>query len=467
MPDWGNLMKPRQSPSETMPDDQRPRIERRPSADTVIENAAQVLTCRGGPYRLGVIEQAWIAISGETISAVGSQEAVETGVDCTHAVAIDASHKVVAPGFVDCHTHLVFGGSRVEEYSARMTVDDPAILATMGIKTGILSTVEQTRRTPSDVLVRAGGARLARMLAAGTTTVESKSGYGLSTSSELKLLEANRTLGGMGAIDIVSTFLGAHGFPPEVDRDDYIATLIDEMIPRVAEAGLARFADVWCDDGYYSVAESRMILEAARRSGMEPKIHADAYSYIGGSALAADMRMVSADHLNHTPRPVMRRLAERNVVGVVMPALDFAVRHRRPFDVRAMLDEGMTVALATDLCPGCWVESQQFVMALACRTYGLSPEEALWASTMGGALALNLQKDRGSIEVGKLADIQIWDIPRYEHVIYRLGGNVVGQVLKKGKVVVDRDETSTAYGGVPTTHGEAPDGKFDWGDNSG
>jgi imidazolonepropionase len=279
------------------------------------------------------------------------------------------------------------------------------------------------------------------MLRAGTTTVESKSGYGLSTEAEIKLLQANRLLDEAAPVDVLSTFLGAHGFPPDEPRDVYLKTVVDEMIPLVGEQGLARFADVWCDEGYYTAAESRLILEAAAVWGMGAKIHADAYSYVGGSDLAAEMRMVSIDHLNHTPRALMSRLAENGVVGVVMPALDFAVGHARPFDARAMIDEGMILALATDLCPGCWTESLQFVMTLACRLYHLSPAEALWAATKGGALALRLHDDRGEVKVGKLADLQVWDVPRYEHATYRLGGNVVSCVVKRGKVVARRRDS--------------------------
>lgn len=411
----------------------------RPRADMVIADARQMLTCAGDtPYDVATIEHGWMAITGETIAAVGDRALVEAAVDCSEAQVIAASGCVVAPGFVDSHTHLVFGGSRVDEYAAKMTESDPEVVRQMGIKTGILATVERTRAAAIEELVDQAAIRLRRMLSAGTTTVESKSGYGLSTEAELKLLRANRALAGETAVDLVSTFLGAHGFPPEVPRETYLRAVLAEMIPQVAEEGLAEFADVWCDDGYYTAGESRAVLEVAQAAGMAPKIHADAYSYVGGSDLAAEMRMVSIDHLNYTPRTVMARLAERGVVGVVMPALDFAVGHVRPFDVRAMIDEGMTIALATDLCPGCWVESQQFVMALACRLYGMSPAEALWAATTGGALALQLGADRGSLEAGKLADIQIWDVLRYEHAIYRLGGNVVGRVIKRGKVVVER-----------------------------
>jgi imidazolonepropionase len=184
------------------------------------------------------------------------------------------------------------------------------------------------------------------------------------------------------------------------------------------------------------VEESRKILEAGQAAGLIPKIHTDAYSGIGGSDLAAELKTLSADHLNYTTRAQMKKLAQAGVIGVIMPGLDFAVRHPRPFHARAMLEEGMTLALATDLCPACWVESMQFVMMLACRLYRLSPEEALIASTLNGAKALRLEHDRGSLEPGKLADIQIWDVSTFEDVIYRLGNNAVEAVIKRGKIQV-------------------------------
>jgi imidazolonepropionase len=402
-------------------------------ADLVIAGATEVLTCVPTAEDLvGCRAGASVAIAGERIIAVGSPAEVADQVDTTSSEFIDASDKIVVPGFVDCHTHVVFGGSRVEEYSARMTMDAAEVKA-LGIPTGIQATVAMTRAESADMLAGGSSQRLDRMFRHGTTTVESKSGYGLNLSNEVKQLEVNRRLNSNQPVDVVSTFLGAHDFPSDIPRDGYLDILIDEMIPKVAEDGLADFCDVYCDEGYYTTQETRRILEAGLQSGLKPKIHVDAYADIGGAELAAELGVVSADHLNYTSRPAMRRFADADVVGVVMPALDFAVGHVRPFDARAMFAEGMTLALATDICPACWVESMQFVMQLACRQYRLSPAEALYAATMGAARALELE-DRGSLEAGKLADVQIWDLPTSEDVVYRLGHNAVETVIKRGRV---------------------------------
>lgn len=406
----------------------------RPRADLIVAGAAEVLTCAPAAGDLvGRREGAAVAIAGERIVAVGSPAEVAELVDTASALVLDASGKVVAPGFVDCHTHLVFGGSRVKEYAARMT-RSPEEVRSLGIPTGILATVDVTRGESSDALTSQAARRLQRMFRHGTTTVESKSGYGLSVADEIKMLQVNRRLQSAQPADVVSTFLGAHDFPRDVPRDRYIELVMQEMMPQVAGQGLAEFCDVYCDDGYYSVEESRRILEQGRACGLQPKMHTDAYSAIGGARLAAELRVISADHLNYADRASMRRLAEAGVVGVVMPALDFAVQHARPFDARAMMAEGMTLALATDLCPACWVESMQLVMALACRLYRFSPAEALLAATRGGARALGLEADRGSLEPGKLADVQIWDLPAFEDVIYRIGNNAVETVIKRGRV---------------------------------
>lgn len=403
----------------------------KPRVDLLITGAAEILTCvPSHDDILGRISGGAISIADERIIAVGTSHDIARQVDASAAQVIDAAGKIVAPGFVDSHTHLVFGGSRVREYAARMTHSLEQVKA-MGIPTGIMATVESTRAESVEMLTVSAAERLQKMFRFGTTTVESKSGYGLTVLDEMKMLQVNRRLKATQPVDIVSTFLGAHAFPTEISRERYVEMIVNEMIPQVAAEALAEFCDVFCDEGYFSLDEARRILEAGRAVGLKLKTHADQYSSIGASEMAAEIGAISADHLNFTPRDSMQRLAKAGVVGVVTPVLDFAVQHPRPFDARAMLAEGMSVALATDLCPACWVESMQLVMALACRLYRFSPAEALYAATVGGAKALGLL-DRGSLEPGKLADIQIWDSATFEDVIYRIGNNAVSMIIKRG-----------------------------------
>ena len=409
----------------------------KPQVQLLIRGAGEVLTCapRGGDP-LGRLRGVEVAVSGERIAAVAPRGELERDWDLSGAAVLDAAGGVVAPGFVDCHTHLVFGGSRAAEYAARMTRSADEVRA-LGIPTGIHATVSMTRAASQEELVAGARAVLRRMFLAGTTTVEVKSGYDLTANGELRMLEVNRVLQaesrGEAPLDIVGTFLGAHDFPPGVPRGRYIESIIGEMIPRVAAGKLAAFCDVYCDEGYYTAAETGRILEAGLAAGLRPKIHVDAYSNIGGSKVAAALRAVSADHLNFTSRAEMAAYAQAGVVGVLMPGLDFAVRHPRPFDARAMVQEGMTLALATDFCPACWMESMQTVMQLACRLHALSPGEAILAATSGAAKALALD-DRGSLVPGALADIQLWDLPGHEDVIYRIGSNSVTAVVKRGRV---------------------------------
>ncbi|MEI8131071.1 MAG: imidazolonepropionase [Leptolinea sp.] len=406
----------------------------KPKIDLILNGAAEVLTCVPSANNpIGRLRGVAVAIVGEIIAAIAPRAELELKWDTLDSQEIDLGRKIVAPGFVDCHTHLVFGGTRAQEFAARMTHTLQEVTA-MGIPTGIQATVSMTRASRQENLADHAIHTLQRMFRTGTTTLESKSGYGLIVEKEIDLLQVNRLLQGKQPVDLVSTFLGAHDFPTDIPRQRYLDSLIYVMIPRVAENKLAEYCDVYCDDGYYTVEETRRILETGLSYGLKPKMHVDAYSHIGGSELAADLNVISADHLNYTTRSEMAHLAEAGVVGVVMPGLDFAVRHPQPFDARAMISEGMTLGLATDFCPGCWMESMQLVMQLACRLYQFSPEEALSAATIGAAKAVGLVKDRGSLEVGKLADIQVWDIPTFEDIIYRIGNNAVSMVIKRGRV---------------------------------
>ncbi|TQR19852.1 imidazolonepropionase [Psychrobacillus vulpis] len=408
------------------------------TVDLVIYNAAETITCVGeGMTEIGVIENAWIAIKDDKIVGVGPEEEITNKFDLEKSVSINATGKVVAPGFVDCHTHLVFNGSRVEEYAAKLSGNVDENLEELGITTGPNRTIELTRHASEEELFQQAKKRMLSMLDYGITTIESKSGYGLTTESEIKILEVGRRLGKETPVDVLNTFLGAHGIPNGMSKSEYIEILIKEMIPEVGERKLAEFCDAWCDEGYFTAEESKQILQAGLQYGMKSKLHADAYSYIGGSDLAVEMNMVSVDHLNFTPVEVMEKLAKSEVTGVLMPALDFAVGHKQPFEARRMLDLGMNIALATDLCPACYTESMQFVINLACRLYKFTVEEAIKAATFGGARALDLD-DRGIIQTGKLADLQIWDIPTYKHIAYELGTNIVETVIKDGKVVVSR-----------------------------
>ncbi len=403
-----------------------------PKADLLVQGGL-VLTCiarEGDP--VGRIPGGAIAIAGEHIVAVGRQAEIATQADVTDARILDATSCIVAPGFVDSHTHLIFGGSRAQEYAARMTHSAAEVRA-MGIPSGIQATVAMTRAATIDELTASAAARLSGMFWSGTTTVEVKSGYGLTVADELKMLQVSRQLARTLPVDVVNTFLGAHDFPRELPRDRYVDMVIHEMLPEVAERGLAEFCDVYLDTGYYTVAESRRILEAGRAAGLGLKVHTDAYADEGGAYLAAELGAVSADHLNYTTPEAARALAAAGTVGVVMPALDWAVAHAHPFDARMLLAQGLPLALATDLCPACWVESLQLVMQLACRLYRFTPEEALVAATIGGARALGIT-DRGTLQPGMLADMQVWNLPSFEDVIYRLGNNAISAMVKRGRV---------------------------------
>lgn len=412
------------------------------NADLVITGANEVVT--GMTHSPGVLQRfhmVSIVVANGRIAAIGSDDEIEREFNTSGARYVDATNTIVLPGYVDCHTHLIFGFSRAEEYALKM-IGAADELEKKGILTGIPASIEMTRRATEDQLYTSAFDRLKRMLRNGTTTVESKSGYGINRNDELKMLMVNQRLANTQPVDIASTFLGAHDFPPEIDRRNkaqrqrYIDELVTDIIPEVAEKKLAEFCDIYCDEGYYTARESEQILSAGLDNGLLPKIHADAYATVGGVEMAATLPAVSADHLNYTPPHALSAMADHNVVGVVLPALDFAVAHPQPFSIEEMIERGVTLALGTNLNPGNWTESMKFVMVLACRNHRFSLEQAVLASTINAARAIRREESVGSLEVGKRADIQILDIPSLEHLIYRLDSNPVISVIKNGQVVV-------------------------------
>ncbi|MCG8633654.1 MAG: imidazolonepropionase [Desulfobacterales bacterium] len=411
-----------------------------PSADLFICGAREVITCDPGPRNpMGIIARGAVAVAGEKILGVGPEEKIREEFDLSCARTLDIRGRLLVPGFVDCHTHVVFGGSRAREFELRMT-QTLAQVEAMGIKTGIPASIHMTRSASEQEIFKDSISRVDAMFLQGSTTIESKTGYGIGYDDEFRLLDINDRLDASHPAGIVSTFTGAHDFPPETDRDDptqrqaYIDLLVNEMIPVVGRDKRARFCDIYCDEGYYTAREAEDILKAGLNAGLLPRIHTDAYANIGGSTMAARLPALTADHLNYTTPEEMDLMAHSGVIGVVLPALDFAVSHPDPVNGRALVDHGVQIALGTNLNPGNWTTSMQLVIQLACRNHGLSLAEALTGATMGGAKALAMADEIGSISPGKQADLQVWDLPSVNDLVYRIGNNAVTAVIKSGKI---------------------------------
>lgn len=400
------------------------------TVDLVITGAAEVLTCAGGALDLiGRTTGDGVAIDDGRIVAVGDVSAF------VGRRSLDAAGGVVMPGFVDAHTHVVFGGTRVEEYVARVAGREPP----PGAPVGIVGTTDATRSCSTEELVEQAGARVHEMAAQGTTTLESKSGYGLDPAAELRILLASQRLDQDESVEVVTTYLGAHAFPRDTAPDAYVQQVL-EQIPEVAGRRLAEFCDVYCDVGYFDLAQTRRILETGLAHGLRPKLHLDAYSHTGAADLAIELGAVSVDHLNMTPVRDVTRLAAAGVVGVYMPCLDYTVGHQHPVHARMLVDSGMELALATDICPGCWTTNMQLAIAMACRAGGLTVAEAIRAATYGAARSLGREDRIGSLEPGKQADIVVLDVPRHEDIAYRLGRNSVTTVVKAGRIVKEPDQ---------------------------
>jgi len=416
-------------------------------ADLLIHSAAELVTATGpgpccGPAQseLRVIRDGAVAVVGENIAAVGTSAQLWSLVGANTKL-VDAKGQVVMPGFVDAHTHLVFAGSRETEFERRIRGD--SYLQLMAAGGGIMSTVRATRAASLDDLVMQSKRRADVMVAHGTTTAEVKTGYGLDTAVELRMLQAVARLGSCTPLELVPTFLGAHAVPTEhaSARDTYVSLVVDEMLPVVIApaTGVAapRFCDVFCEEGAFSVAESRRVLEAARRLGLGLKVHADEFGPSGGAELAADVGALSADHLAYCTPGGMSRLAKAGVMAVLLPGTTFGLGQQHYADGRALISAGVAVALGTDLNPGtCWCESMPFIVALACRYNGLTPAEAIVAATLNAAHAVGLGERLGSLEPGRQADLVVLNLPTHQHLAYRFGTNPVCSVIKRGIVVV-------------------------------
>jgi len=412
----------------------------------LIHSSIQLLTLAGGPQRghalgtLGIIPNGGILIREEKIVAVGPTDELRAAYK--DEPTLDASGCVILPGFVDPHTHLIWAGDRANEFEMKMAGTPYLdILAAGG---GIISTVKQTRAASIETLIAQTRSRLLRMFAHGTTTAEAKTGYGLQTATELRLLKALLALDNEGPLDLAITFLGAHAIAPEFKNDPqgYTNLVCDTMLPTVHDwwqthaPGLALpFVDVFCETGAFTLEQSRQVLTKAASLGFPLKIHADEFDNLGGASLAAELGAASADHLVKTSDTDIAALAKSDTVAVSLPCTPFGLAEYDYTPAKKIIAADGYFALATDCNPGTtWNESMQFVIALACRTMRLTPAQAIAASTINSAHAIRRAETIGSLEEGKQADLLILNVPDYRHLGYRYGTNLVRQIVKRGRV---------------------------------
>jgi imidazolonepropionase len=412
-----------------------------------IRNASQLVTLQGSSNaplvkeamsELGIIENGSVWLEDGVIQAVGTDEelAIKYGSRLAEAEVIDASGKLVTPGLVDPHTHLVFGGSREQEFNMRL--QGATYMEIMNAGGGIHSTTRQTKAATHEELFQESYERLNQFLLHGVTTVEAKSGYGMDWDTEVKQLEVARQLNEKHVVDVVRTFMGAHAVPKEYKEnpDEFVRVLIEEMIPKVAEMGLAEFNDVFCEKGVFTPEQSRQILEAGKRYGLTPKIHADEIEPYEGAELAAEVGAISADHLLKASEKGMKAMAEKGVVGVLLPGTAYFLMAESA-NGRKMIDLGVPVALSTDCNPGSSpTVSLPFIMNLGCLKMRMTPAEVIAAATINAAHAINRGREIGSLEVGKKADITIFKVENYMKLQYSYGVNHTHTVVKNGQVVV-------------------------------
>lgn len=415
-------------------------------ADLIVWGAGELVTLRGEAGRprvgsemgeLGIVERGALAARDGTIVWVGSSADLDRAVTPAPGCrVIDAEGKTVLPGLVDPHTHLLFAGSREQEFVQRIEGKTYMEIAAAG--GGINATVRATRQASKEELKALARPRLRRMLELGVTTVEVKSGYGLETATEIKMLEAIDELAREEGPGLVPTFLGAHEVPPEYRgrNDEYIQVLVTEMLPEVASRRLARFNDVFCEKGVFSLAESEKVLNAGLVHGLKAKLHADELTPLGGAELAGEVKATSADHLLFITDHGIEAMARAGVVAVLLPGTAYFLSMGRYAPARKLIERGVPVALATDCNPGsCMTESLPLILNLACTQMRLTPAEAITAATINAAWAVGEAARVGSLEPGKQADLLILDAPNHIHLCYHFGVNLVQAVFKRGRLV--------------------------------
>ena len=394
-----------------------------------LANISNLVTYQTKSNSIETFSDVDLLINGEFIEAIGiSLDDSQQTIDC--------SGRLVTPGFVDCHTHSVFYNGREEEYSKQLSGTSYQDIAQEG--GGINASIQGVRKASENELLDKVSKRMKRFMKLGTTTVESKSGYGLDTESELKSLSVLDKLNQYLPIDIVPTFLGAHAFPPEYsdNHNGYVELLCNEMIPEVGKQGIAKYCDVFCENGYFTVNQSKQILETAKNYGMIPRLHADEFKDSGAAKLAGEIGAISADHLMAVSDSGIQFLSSEGVTATLLPGTTFFLGSNSYAPARKLLDAGISIALATDFNPGsCHIQSMPFIISLACLNLKLNIEEAFQAATWESAKTLNVHNEVGSLEVGKKADIVIWDLERLIEIPYFISDIPIYKVIKSGSCI--------------------------------
>jgi imidazolonepropionase len=414
--------------------------------DWLITGCSELLTLRGSAPRrgrnlkdLGIIHDGALLVHNDRVQAVGRRRRIERLKEARRAEKLELGGRVVLPGFVDSHTHLIFPSTRASEYEQRISGATYEEIARSG--GGIRSTIEQLRHASPEVLRQRALAHLSEFAAHGTTTLEAKSGYGLSWKDEFKILKVLRDLQEAQPLDIAATFLGAHIVPPEFRRRPhaYVDLLIRRWIPAVARAGLAKFCDVFCDRGGFTVAQSRKILTAGHAFGLVPRIHAEQITHTGASRLAIELQAASADHLDKLTPGDVRALALSNVVCTMLPGCCFHLGLVQYGPARQLIDAGAIVALATDFNPGTSPTlSMSMILSLACTQMRMSPAEAISAATLNSAYSLREHERIGSLEVGKFADVVAFEVADHREIPYYFGVNLCSLTMKRGIIIYQK-----------------------------